>query len=339
MKSTHIELAHGNGGILSRQLIQEICVKHFGNSTLNLLMDSAVIDIRAGNIAFTTDSYVIRPVFFPGGNIGTLAVCGTVNDLSVMGAVPIALSCGFIIEEGFAISELDEIALSMRAVADAVNVRIVTGDTKVVEKGSADGIFINTSGIGTLAADVFSVTNQKIEPGDAVIVSGTLGDHAAAVMTARQDFPLKSSIKSDVAPLSALVRHVLASCRPGEVKIMRDPTRGGLATTLNEFTPGTGCSCVLNEKHLPVHEEVRAICEITGFDPLYLANEGKVVIIAASDSAGKIVQLLHEHDLGKNAAVIGYFEKDENEKVYLKTDVGGTRICDMLVSDMLPRIC
>lgn len=314
-KNKKILLAHGSGGTLMHQLIQELFIKKFSNQFLNELTDSAKL---ASNLCFTTDSYVVNPLFFPGGDIGKLAICGTINDLAVMGAVPKYISAGFIIEEGLDYSILDKITESMARVAKAENINIVTGDLKVVEKGSADKLFINTSGIGTSTKDV---SRKSIKPGDKIMINGPIGEHALAILLARNEFDIKAKIESDCAPLTSLIQKNLRT-NPG-IKFMRDPTRGGLATTLNEIAEGMNFGILINEEQVPVKKEVKAVCELLGFDPLYLANEGKVVTISANAFPN----------------IIGEVVSEPKGKVIIKTRIGGTRIVDMLTGDQLPRIC
>lgn len=314
-----ISLGHGSGGRLTWDLINKIS-KKFESVQLN---DSAILDVTH-KIAFTTDSFVVHPLFFSGGDIGKLSVCGTINDLSVMGAKPLFLSCALIIEEGFEEEKLQSIIDSMAKTAKEAGVKVVTGDTKVVEKGKADGIFINTSGIGSLT----SYEPKKIEVGDEVIINGEIGLHALAIMTSR--FDLDFDIESDCAPLNGLI----SSLPLNEVKFMRDPTRGGIAATLNEAVRDVGIE--IYEEKIPVSEEVRAVCELLGFDPLYLANEGKVVVIA--EDGEEIVRAMRKHPLGKKAEIIGKVTEDKG-RVFLRSLSGGRRIVDMPVADQLPRIC
>jgi hydrogenase expression/formation protein HypE len=333
-----VTLAHGNGGRFAHELIEKIFLPRFDNRYLSKLTDSAVLPNETTQLAFTTDSYVVRPPFFPGGDIGRLAVCGTVNDLAVVGAEPKYLSAGFIIEEGYPRSDLQRIVASMQKTAEEAGVMIVTGDTKVVPKGNADRIYINTSGIGFIAERTL-LSPQSMTPGDQVIVSGTVGDHAVAIMKARGEFPITVTIESDCAPLLPLIREILARMPDGCIRVMRDPTRGGLATTLNEFTRASKLSIEIDEETIPICDEVRAVCELTGFDPLYLANEGKFVLVCAAEKTDEILELMISHPLGKNAALIGQVTEDPLSRVYLVTNAGGTRILDMLAFDMLPRIC
>lgn len=333
-----ITLAHGNGGRLTQRLIKEHFAPQFANEYLNKMSDSAIIGINGVKLAFTTDSYVIKPHFFPGGNIGKLAVCGTVNDLSVMGAVPKYISCGFIIEEGLALSELDVIIKTMKEEADRAGVMIVTGDTKVVDKGSADKIFINTSGIGEIK---YNIIENKICAGDKIIVNGTLGDHGIAVFCARENLNIKSEIKSDCAALNSLIFSVLE--KYPNIKFMRDITRGGLATVLNEVCEKEEFGIEVYEDKIPVREDVKAICELLGFDPVYIANEGKVLMIAPSDAADDVLRIMKLHKDGADAQIIGEVMaprfREGKGKVYMKTIIGGHRIIDTLTSDQLPRIC
>ena len=332
-----ISLAHGSGGKLTHQLISKLFYRYFRNDLLLEGGDSAVLPSKKGRMAFTTDSYVINPIFFKGGNIGKLAVCGTVNDLAVSGAIPCYISCGFIIEEGLKLRELESITESMAVTAKQAGVKIVTGDTKVVQKGCADRIFINTSGIGIIPENRdFSV--RKIRVGDKVILTGTMGDHGIAILLEREDFKVQSEIVSDCAPLNLLLEPVLKKF-PGAVRVMRDPTRGGVATTLNELVKGIGLGIRLFRESLPVRDEVKGICEMLGMDPLYLANEGKALIIADGNQADSIVRLLQKSLYGKESAVIGTVTDDYPDKVFLSTLAGGSRIIDMLSGDQLPRIC
>lgn len=332
-----ISLAYGSGGKLTHRLINDLFYQYFSNETLLEGGDSAIFQPGAGRLAFTTDSYVISPIFFRGGNIGKLAVCGTVNDLTVSGAVPKYLSCGFIIEEGLNFQELEQIVQSMAETAKLAGVGIVTGDTKVVQKGCADRVFINTSGIGFIPENI-SLSTKKIRAGDQVILTGTMGDHGTAILLEREDLKVRSEIASDCAPLNLLLEPVLEKF-PDDVRVMRDPTRGGVATTLNELIADTGLGIRLRQESLPVRDEVKGICEMLGMDPLYMANEGKALIIADGNQADGIVRLLKESPLGKDAAVIGAVTNDFPDKVYMSTLAGGSRVIDMLSGDQLPRIC
>jgi len=329
-----ITLAHGSGGKLMHDLIKELFVKNLGNPFLNKLGDSAFIDVKSGGLVYTTDSFVINPIFFPGGDIGKLCIAGTVNDLSVSGASPRYLSCGIIVEEGFEYKKLEKIVLSIKDTSKKSGVDIVTGDFKVVEKGAVDQIFINTSGVGEVLKRA-KLSFDYIMPGDKLIISGTVGDHASAVLMAREDLKFKSRLSSDCAPLNGLISSVICS----DIKFMRDPTRGGLATTLNEIAMGSGRNISIDESVVPMKESVKAFCEILGMDPLYMANEGKVVFIVSGRAASKVLSRLRKHPLGKKSRIIGEVEKERDKRVYLKTRIGGTRILDMLSGEQLPRIC
>ncbi|MCX7708294.1 MAG: hydrogenase expression/formation protein HypE [Clostridia bacterium] len=332
-----ITLAHGSGGKLTHNLISELFHKYFSNDLLLESGDAAVFDIDKGRMAFTTDSYVITPIFFKGGNIGKLAVCGTVNDLAVSGAKPLYLSCGFILEEGFPVKELEEIVKSMAETALEAGVAIVTGDTKVVQKGGADRLFINTSGVGVIA-DGISYSPSKIQEGDKIIISGTMGDHGTAILLEREKFQVQSSIQSDCAPLSGMIDAVLKKFGSA-VRVMRDPTRGGVATTLNELVKDRSIGIRISEDELPVKDEVKGICEMLGLEPLYMANEGKILLAVDSEVCEEILKIMKEHPYGRDAAVIGEAVKDYPGKVFMHTLTGGNRIIDMLVGDQLPRIC
>nr|NQU89200.1 hydrogenase expression/formation protein HypE [Bacteroidota bacterium] len=334
----NILLSHGSGGRLSHELISNLFVKYFSNDKLNKQTDSAILDVDQNLLAYTTDSYVVDPIFFQGGNIGKLAVCGTVNDLAVSGAMPKYLSCGFIIEEGFPLTDLESIVKSMADEANAAGVEIVTGDTKVVNKGKCDKIFINTSGIGVLPESRRSISfGKSIKPGDKIIINGSIGDHGIAILAARESLSFQSDISSDCASLNHLINHVLeTNCR---VKFMRDATRGGLATVLCELAENTNLGIEIHEGHIPLKEIVKGTCEIFGFDPVYLANEGKVVMIIAGGDAETVLNALKSHPLGKGAAIIGEINNTHPGKVTMLTGIGGRRIIDMLAGEMLPRIC
>ena len=329
-------LGHGSGGRLSHDLIKNIMVPAFANPALTELHDGARLEVGGTRLAFTTDSYVVKPRFFPGGNIGKLAVCGTVNDLAMCGARALHLSAGFILEEGLLLSELREIVEAMRQMAVAAGVTIVTGDTKVVERGAVDGIYINTAGIGELLPGV-NIGAASVKPGQDIIVNGYLGDHAVAVMSERHGLTLPEAIASDCAPLNQLVAAVLTEVP--QVAMLRDPTRGGLATTLNEIAAEAGVGMILEEKTMPVRPEVMAVCELLGFDPLYLANEGKVVFIVEKEYSGKVLTILRQNPLAAEARVIGSVTAQPAGQVALRTTVGGLRLLDMLSGEQLPRIC
>ncbi len=327
-----IEIGHGSGGRLTRDLIENVFLKYLNCDELRPLEDASYINLGHQKTAFTTDSYVIRPLFFPGGDIGKLSVCGTINDLIVSGAMPRYLSIGFIIEEGFPIKNLEEILKSINETARATGVRIVTGDTKVVEKNKCDGIYINTSGVGEIVKPMFS---GDISDSDVVIVTGTVGDHGTAVALARDEFDITAPVESDCAPLSDLLMPLFEI---QGVKWMRDPTRGGLATVLAEVSETTGFGVEVFEDSVPVREDVRFISDMLGYDPLYLANEGKAVVITSKDSAETVIETLKKHPFGKDAAVIGNVTS-KFKGARLRTRIGGERVLDMLEEDMLPRIC
>ena len=334
--SDRILLGHGGGGKLMERLIRESFLPILHNEILGRMGDSAILEVDGIRLAFTTDSYVISPLFFPGGDIGRLAVAGTVNDLAVSGARPLYLSLGLIIEEGFPSEELDRINRSIRRTADEAGVLVVTGDTKVVNRGAADRLFINTSGIGVLQSAV-DTSGQRARPGDRILVSGTLGDHGIAVMCCREGLEVETALESDVAPLNGMIQDLLGF---GEaVRFLRDPTRGGLASVLNEFAGATGFAVVLQENQIPVRQEVRGVCELLGLDPLYVANEGKCVAVVAEGHAEGALQILRAHPLGREAQAIGEVAESPPGKVLLRTEIGGTRIVDALIGEQLPRIC
>jgi hydrogenase expression/formation protein HypE len=315
-------------------LIKELMQKKFDNPILNELNDSAILKLSGEKkLCFTTDSYVVNPLFFPGGDIATLAINGTVNDLSVMGANPLYISCSFILEEGLDWDLLDKITTSMAKAARKADVQIVTGDTKVVEKGSADKIFINTSGIGILKKDLI-LSKNKIKAGDKIIINGEIGSHGLAVMSIRKNF--KTDIKSDCAPLWQLIDSALSV---GGVNFMRDPTRGGVAAVLCEIANMSNFGIQIKEESLPIHENVSSFSEILGLDPLYIANEGKIIAVVAREKASSILSKMKKHPLGKESAIIGEITKENKRRVVLETIIGGTRIIDRLVGDQLPRIC
>jgi hydrogenase expression/formation protein HypE len=330
-----ILLAHGGGGKLAHELIEKVLVRPLSNPLLDRLDDSAVVPF-SGRLAFTTDSYVVNPIFFPGGDIGKLAVCGTVNDLSMVGAMPLYLSLAFIIEEGLLVDELQRVLLSVQAAAREAQVQIVTGDTKVVNKGSADRLFVNTAGIGIVSEGI-DISGSNAKPGDKVILSGTIGDHGIAVLSQREGLGFATKLESDCAPLNGLVVEMMAASK--RIHAMRDPTRGGLATTLNEIAAQSKVGIRIEEKKVPVRDEVRGACEMLGIDPLYVANEGKLVAMVNPEDADAVLDKMRHHRYGKNAAVIGEVRPDHLGRVVMKTTLGASRIVDMLVGDPLPRIC
>jgi len=333
-----ILLSHGNGGRMMHQLIENLFLKHFENPILNEQTDAAIFPVDSYEMAFTTDSFVVDPLFFPGGNIGKLAVCGTVNDLAVSGADPHYISVSFIIEEGFSMNELELIVKSLADEARKAKVIIVTGDTKVVNKGKCDKLFINTAGVGSVRKENRLVSKaQNIKPGDLILINGNIGDHGMAVMSARESFHFKTRVVSDCASLNHLIRKVLD--QSSTVKFMRDPTRGGVATVLNELAEKTGLGIEIEESALPVSRGVTAMCELLGFDPLYIANEGKVLIVANPDEGNHILEIMKKNSLGRQSAIIGRVSGENPGKVILKTETGGRRIIDSLTGDPLPRIC
>jgi hydrogenase expression/formation protein HypE len=331
-----VTLAHGAGGKATRTLVEALFLEELDNPVLAPLGDSALLDLNGARVAFTTDSYVVKPIFFPGGDIGELAVNGTVNDLAVAGARPLFLSAGFVLEEGLAVADLRRVAASMAAAAGAAGVVIAAGDTKVVERGKADGLYVNTAGVGLLRPGA-PPAPDRVRPGDRVLVSGTLGDHGMAVLVARGELDLEVDLVSDTAPVHQLAAALLAL---GDgLRWMRDPTRGGLATALNELTAETGLAVRLQEDALPVRPAVAGACEILGIDPLYVANEGKLVAAVAAEAADAALGALRAHSLGEEAALVGEVVAEPEGLVLLETSLGGTRIVDMLVGDPLPRIC
>jgi hydrogenase expression/formation protein HypE len=331
-----ILLGHGSGGKLSHQLLDELIIPTLAGSLPAGQNDAALLDHGGQRLAFTTDSYVVEPIFFPGGNIGDLAVNGTVNDLAMMGARPLWLSVGLILEEGFSRRELGLILTAMREAADRAGIAIVTGDTKVVPRGKADRIFINTSGIGVLEHDL-QITGAGARPGDQVLVSGTIGDHGIAVLAAREGLALQSDVRSDSAPLNGLVSELLAL--GGALHVLRDPTRGGVATTLKEIALQSGVTMTLREASLPLTGAVRGVCAILGLDPLYVANEGKLLAIVAPERAAESLALMRRHPLGRDAAIIGEVTELSAGRLQLATAVGGMRAVEMLAGEQLPRIC
>lgn len=333
-----ILINHGSGGKMMREIIKDIFLAEFDNQILSAGTDSALLDIPSESIAFTTDSYVVEPIFFPGGDIGKLAVCGTVNDLSVSGAEPKYLTCSLIIEEGFAFTELKAIIKSMSQAAREAGVIIVTGDTKVVNNGKCDKIFINTSGIGILKSQYKHIsygTNIKI--GDKILINGTIADHSMAILQAREDIKMDSTIHSDCAPLNKMIKELLDAGI--NIKFMRDATRGGIATVLSELVEDCNFGIFLQEDQIPINDKVRGMCEIFGFDPLHAANEGKVIMIISDEDSEKAINILKQNKYGENSAIIGEITESNQGKVILETEIGGRRIIDMLAGEQLPRIC
>lgn len=337
MSEKTILLDHGSGGVASQQLISELFLKHLDNPTLRSLEDSAVFDNKKGRIAFTTDSYVVDPIFFPGGDIGKLAVHGTINDLAMRGAVPHCLSFGLILEEGLLLDELERVIISVSEACREAGVPVVTGDTKVVPKGKGDKIFINTSGIG-FVDDQVDISSTNGREGDAVILSGTMGDHGITIMTRRAGIEVQGDLRSDTMPLHNLVAALLKEL-PGAVRTLRDPTRGGVASTLNEVAESSRLSIELVDEALPVRAEVRAACELLGLEPLYLANEGKCLVVVSGDRADKALAVMRATPEGKEAAIIGHLVGGKVGRVLINTPVGGTRVVTPLHGVPLPRIC
>jgi len=332
----NILLAHGSGGRMSARLIESMMLPRFGNPELNLLEDQAVLAVPGGRLAFSTDAFVVRPIFFPGGTIGDLAVNGTVNDVCVSGARPLCLSASFIIEEGLAMADLAKVLDSMAEAARAAGVRIVTGDTKVVDKGACDQLFITTSGIGVLPPDR-RLGAAAIRPGDAIIVSGTMGDHGMAIMTTRKGLSFASSVTSDSAALNGLVEVMFRASTA--IHAMRDPTRGGLAATLNELAAASATGMIIDETAVPVRPEVRAACEILGIDPMNVANEGKLAAFLPREEAPKVVEAMRSHPLGRDAAIIGRVTAENPGMVIMRTALGAERVVDTPLGEQLPRIC
>ncbi|HBO83962.1 MAG: hydrogenase expression/formation protein HypE [Deltaproteobacteria bacterium GWC2_42_11] len=330
-----ISLGYGSGGRLTRDLIKDLFLKNFDNPLLSKLSDSAVFDLHGEKVAVTTDSYVINPIFFPGGDIGKLSVCGTVNDLAVVGAAPLYITLGMIIEEGFPYKDLENITASIKNAAEGIGIKVITGDTKVTEKGKTDGIYINTTGIGVVDTDI-KLGMDKIEKGDKIILSGNIGDHGIAVLSKREGFKFESDIESDCAPLNTLI---YSAIRAGRIKFMRDPTRGGLAAVLNEITEEGNFEITVKEEEIPVDDRVMGACSILGLDPVYIANEGKVVMVVKPDDAAKILSAVRRDPLGANAAIIGEVTDSKGNSVYLETIYGSLRRIDMPLEDPLPRIC
>jgi hydrogenase expression/formation protein HypE len=336
MKEDRVILAHGSGGKLMHNLIKEYFLEVFDNPFLDQLDDAASLPCEGSRLAFSTDTYVVNPIFFNGGDIGRLAICGTVNDLAMKGAQPRYLSVAFIIEEGLLLADLKRILNSMVKAAQEAGVLVVTGDTKVVEKGGADKIFINTAGVGAIEEGI-EISGSNAAPGDVVIISGSIGDHGIAVLSQRSGIAFESSIESDVAPLNHLVKAMLEVTK--KIKVLRDPTRGGLASTLNEVAEQSGVGIEIDESQVPLKDEVQGACEMLGFDPFHVANEGKLVAVVPEEDAKKILEVLRENPLGKDAAIIGRVTEEPKGKVLVKTVIGTTRILDMLVGEQLPRIC
>jgi len=331
-----IVLAHGSGGKLSQRLMQEVVLPQFRNALLEPLHDGALFSIGDERLAFSTDSYVVSPIFFPGGDIGKLAVHGTVNDLAMCGARPLHLSVGFILEEGLPMEDFRRVVASMREAADAAGVTLVTGDTKVVDRGKADRIFINTSGVGWVARGV-NIDPKRAKPGDKILLSGEIATHGIAIMSVREGLEFETEIASDSAPLNGLVQAMLAT--GSEIHVLRDPTRGGVTSALTEIAQAAKVGMVLDEASIPISEAVKGACEILGLDPLYVANEGKLLAVVPGESAEAVLAAMRNHALGREAAIIGEVTSDHAGFVLMKTRIGGSRVVDMLSGEQLPRIC
>lgn len=332
----NIIMGHGGGGKLSSELVEHLFLPAFRNDKLEDLGDAAVFDLSGSRLAMSTDSFVVQPIFFPGGNIGDLAINGTVNDISMSGAKPLYLSVGFIIEEGMAMSDLGRIVDSMAAAAAKAGVSLITGDTKVVDKGHGDGVYINTSGIGLIPAGL-AIGPNRARPGDLVIVSGTIGDHGMAIMSVREGLEFDSPIVSDTAALNGLIAEMLHVCP--EIHVLRDPTRGGVASSLNEIAQRSGVGIVLDDQKIPVNQAVHSACELLGMDPIYVANEGKLLAILPPEKADAVVAVMRAHELGRETAVIGQVVAQHPGMLVARTGLGGTRVVSMQIGEQLPRIC
>ncbi|MEN8615139.1 hydrogenase expression/formation protein HypE [Dehalogenimonas sp. THU2] len=335
-KSKTVLLAHGSGGKLSQELVRQMFVGELVNETLSRMDDAACLSLGEGRLAFTTDSYVVSPIFFPGGDIGKLAVCGTVNDLATSGATPKYLSLAMIIEEGLPFDELSRVVHSIKSAAAEAGVCIVTGDTKVVNRGKADKLFVNTAGIGVIPAGL-DISGCNAKSGDVIMLSGSIGDHGMAIMAQREGFSFKVPVESDCAPLNGMIASMLDVSK--NIHVLRDPTRGGLATTLNEIAAQSKVGINIDESKIPVKDAVRTACELLGFDPLYVANEGKMIAIVAREEAGKVLEAMRANRYGADAAIIGEVTAERPGKVVLTTALGARRILDMLSGELLPRIC
>lgn len=331
-----VDMTHGSGGRSMAQLIEEMFVKHFDNDLLRQANDQAAFDVSAGRMVISTDGHVISPLFFPGGDIGSLSVHGTVNDVAMSGARPLYLSAGFILEEGFPLVDLEKIVASMGRAASDAGVPVVTGDTKVVEKGNGDGVFITTTGLGVVPAGL-NISGDQARPGDAILINGSIGDHGVAIMSSRENLEFETTIESDSAALHTLIADMVAAVP--SIHCLRDPTRGGLATTLNELAQQSGVGMNLREAEIPVKPAVAAACELLGLDPLYVANEGKVVCICPQQDAERVLHAMQSHPLGQLSAIIGEVIEDEHGFVQMETDFGGSRVVDWLSGEQLPRIC
>jgi hydrogenase expression/formation protein HypE len=335
-KHGRVDMTHGSGGRAMAQLIEELFLAAFDNAWLRAANDQACFAVQSGRMVMATDSHVVSPLFFPGGDIGCLSVHGTVNDVAMSGARPLYLSASFILEEGFPLADLKRIVESMAQAAREAGVPIVTGDTKVVERGKGDGVFITTTGVGVVPEGV-NISGDRARPNDVILVSGTLGEHGVAIMSSRESLGFETGIRSDTAALHELVAAMVAAVP--DIHVLRDPTRGGLATTLNEIARQSGVGMLLREEAIPVRQEVAAACEFLGLDPLYVANEGKLVCICAQDDAEPLLRVMRAHPLGRDAALIGTVHEDPHHFVQMETGFGGRRIVDWLTGEQLPRIC
>jgi hydrogenase expression/formation protein HypE len=336
MKTDKILLDHGSGGKISHHLTTDLLLPVFDNPILAQLNDGAILELEGKRIAFSTDSYTVDPIFFPGGNIGDLAINGTVNDVAMCGGQPVYLSVGLIIEEGFPVKDLESIVSEMGRAAETAGVTVVTGDTKVVPKGAVDKIFINTSGLGLIPQDV-DIASHKARPGDQIILSGTIADHGIAILTQREGLSFETSITSDTAPLNHMVKQMFAASKA--IHVLRDPTRGGVGTALNEIAEKSKIGIRIYEEQFPLKNEVAAACELLGFDPLYLANEGKLLAFVARSDTEAVLAAIRENPFGQDATVIGEVVEDHPGRVIMQTCIGGSRIVDMLAGEQLPRIC
>ncbi len=336
MIKDQILLDHGSGGRMSQELIASLILPAFQNDILSELHDGAVVNIGGKHLAFSTDTYVVDPIFFPGGNIGDLAINGTVNDISMCGASPLFLSFGLVLEEGFPVPDLNEILKSMSSAADNAGIMVVTGDTKVVPKNAMDKIFINTSGIGLIPEDV-EISSSNARPGDKIILSGSIADHGMTILIQRESMAFESNIMSDTAPLNHMVNRMLSVSK--NIRVFRDPTRGGVGTALNEIAEQSKVGIQIYEEKIPVRDDVSGVCELLGFDPLYVANEGKLLAFVPEEDADNILAEMRKNEPGKDACIIGEVIEDNSAKVVMRTRIGGTRIIDMLTGEQLPRIC
>jgi hydrogenase expression/formation protein HypE len=336
IKTGKVDMSHGSGGRAMAKLINELFVQHLDNELLRQGNDSACFNVAAGRMVMATDGHVISPLFFPGGDIGSLAVHGTVNDVAMSGATPLYLSASFILEEGFPLADLERIVISMAQAAKAAGVSIITGDTKVVEKGKGDGVFITTTGVGVVP-DGVNISGDNAKHGDVILVSGCMGDHGIAILSKRENLDFETTIESDSAALNGLVADMVKAVP--QIHCLRDPTRGGLATTLNELALQSKVGMQLNESAIPIKPQVAAACELLGLDPLYIANEGKLIAICAEQNVENLLTVMRDHPLGKEAAIIGRVVADEHHLVQMETRFGGQRVVDWLAGEQLPRIC